>query len=80
MVDPEVRRPTVVPELEYTVRNGISGAKLIEGLATMVEADAAAIRISLDATSSGYGGKSLGRLSWRWRVEQPDDDFRMPRG
>ena len=37
-----------VPELEYTVRNGISGTKLVEALATLAEADAAAIRISLD--------------------------------
>jgi len=36
------------PEALFTVRNGISGTRLIEPLATMVEADAAAIRISLD--------------------------------
>jgi hypothetical protein len=36
------------PDLEYTVRNGISGTRLIEPLATMAEADDAAIRISLD--------------------------------
>jgi len=36
--------PTV-PELEYSVRNGISGMRLTKPLATIVEADAAAIRL-----------------------------------
>jgi hypothetical protein len=35
-------------ELEYTVRKGISSTKLIEALATLAEADAPAIRTSLD--------------------------------
>ena len=37
-----------VPELEYIVRNGISRTELIEALATMIESDAAAIRLSAD--------------------------------
>lgn len=49
MTVPEIRQPVqAVPELEYSVRNGISGTKVIEPLATLAEADAAAIRISLD--------------------------------
>ena len=49
MAVPQLRQPAQAsPEPQYTVRNGISGTKLIEPLATLVEADAAAIRLSLD--------------------------------
>ena len=50
MAVPNLRRPIEVSDLLYTVLNGISGATLTEPLMTMMKADAAAIRLSLDRT------------------------------
>jgi hypothetical protein len=41
-------RAQAIPEAHYIVRHGVIGMMLTKPLVTMVEADAAAIRISLD--------------------------------